>query len=87
MKIFPRIPTKPGDQAIPGPAWIESDVVPRVGEYFIYHAPHKGKAYEIPPEVYFRIVSVAYMRGDGNQMEAALTLKRARNSPTDEIPD
>jgi hypothetical protein len=87
MKIFPRVPSKPGDQPISGPAWIESDVVPRVGEYFIYHAPHTGKAYDIPPEVFFRIASVAYMRGDKNQMEAALTLKRARSPHPGKIPN
>ena len=87
MKIYPQIPPSEKSPVSSRPAWIESDTVPRVGEYFIDQAPHTGKAYEIPPEVHFRIVRVTYMRGDGNQMEVSLKLEPAQGSNLDEIAD
>jgi hypothetical protein len=87
MKIYPRIPTKTPSTASPKPDWIESDAVPRVGEYFIAPMPEEERGDEDSSERFFRIVRVAYMRDDKNQMEAALVLESVMGSSLNDISE
>ena len=84
MKIYLQIPTEA--KISPFPNHVESDAVPRAGEYIFVPSPETEKASEYH-ETYFRIVRVGYSWDADRQLAASLALERVEGSNLNEIAD